>query len=157
MPDIVTPSVRRQMMAGIRSNNTKPELTIRKALHKNGFRFRCNVPELPGKPDIVLPKYLAVIQIHGCLWHQHECHLFSWPCKDDPVKSKFWHEKISGNKIRDNKNTDALRFAGWRVAVVWECALKGKHKRDLGDVINQLSCWLLSDQALLDVQAHAPK
>ncbi|SOC89897.1 T/G mismatch-specific endonuclease [Ensifer adhaerens] len=113
------------MMSGIRGTNTRPELQVRKALHAAGFRYRLHERKLPGKPDLVLPKYRAVIFVHGCFWHGHGCHLFRMPSSN----SVFWQEKIAGNVARDKVAVDRLRESGWRVATVWECALKGKTRR----------------------------
>lgn len=106
-------------MGGIRSKNTKPELTLRKALHRMGFRYRLHVSNLPGHPDIVLPKYKAAIFVHGCFWHGHNCRYFKWP-KSNTV---FWKDKITGNKKRAKKSERQLNKAGWRTLVVWECEL----------------------------------
>ncbi len=146
MADVVTPAVRSRMMSGIKGKNTKPELLLRKGLYRRGFRYRLHNRDLPGKPDMVLRKYRAVIFAHGCLWHRHECHLFKWPCIDNPVKAAFWRDKINGNRQRDDQQLKALSEQGWRVAVVWECALKGRYRRDSSDVIEQLADWLLSPE-----------
>lgn len=111
-------------MAGIRGKDTKPELQIRKFLHRAGFRFRLHVKDLPGKPDIVLPRYKMAIFIHGCFWHCHDCHMFKWP----KSRGRFWRTKLIRNQENDKKQLAALRSAGWRVLVVWECALKGKER-----------------------------
>ena len=100
MVDVVSKEKRSKMMSGIRYKDTKPEIIIRKALHAKGFRYSLHNNKLPGKPDIVLPKYNAIIFIHGCFWHQHNCHLFKWPS----TRPEFWQNKISGNKERDKQN-----------------------------------------------------
>lgn len=113
------------MMAGIKGKNTKPEITVRKLLHEAGFRFRLHRKDLPGKPDIVLPRYRTAVFVNGCFWHGHEnCHLFRLP----KSREEFWQEKISGNIARDRQKHDELLASGWRVLVVWECALKGKNR-----------------------------
>lgn len=123
MVDIVSPEKRSLMMAGIRGKNTKPEIQVRKLLHAGGFRFRLYRKDLPGKPDIVLPKYKVVIFVHGCFWHGHEnCHLFRLP----KSRTEFWEAKISGNVERDKLKQAQLLNEGWRVLLVRECALKGK-------------------------------
>ncbi len=109
-------------MSGIRGANTKPELLVRKALHARGFRFRLHKKNLAGKPDLVLSKYKTVIFVNGCFWHAHQCKLFNWP----KFNTEFWRKKITGNKERDRKSTARLLEDGWRVIVVWECALRGK-------------------------------
>ena len=123
MADIVSPEKRSQMMSGIKGKNTRPELIVRKLLHRAGFRFRLHRKDLPGKPDIILPKYSTVIFVNGCFWHGHEnCHLFKPPKSNQ----EFWRQKILGNKIRDQKNLMALDNLGWKTLLIWECALKGK-------------------------------
>ncbi len=109
------------MMAGIRGKNTKPERVIRSALHSAGFRYRVHVSDLPGKPDLVFPKYKAVVLVHGCFWHRHPgC----WWSTNPSSNSDFWEAKFAENELRDAKNIRDLRSLGWRVAVVWECALR---------------------------------
>jgi DNA mismatch endonuclease (patch repair protein) len=148
MADIVTAEVRSRMMSGIRGTNTKPELLLRKGLHAMGFRFRLHERSLPGKPDIVLPRYNAVIFAHGCFWHGHDCHLFKWPS----TRPEFWQAKIARNRAVDERTDAALTEAGWRQAVVWECALKGKKRLPLEDVIQSCAEWLRSDQPRLEIR-----
>jgi DNA mismatch endonuclease (patch repair protein) len=140
MPDVVSSQKRSQMMAGIRGKDTKPELAMRKALHSKGFRYRLHDARLPGKPDIVLPRYNAVVQINGCFWHGHDCHLFKWPS----TRIEFWRHKIIRNRRNDFDNIRLLERAGWRVLIVWECALKGKRKLSLDDLTARASSWLLN-------------
>ena len=129
-------------MSGIRGKNTRNEILVRKALFAKGFRYRINVGNLPGKPDIVLPKYRAVILIHGCFWHKHDCGLFRLP----GTNTGFWEKKIGSNKVRDIANREALLAAGWRVAIVWECALKGREQTRIDKVAGQLEAWLSGSQ-----------
>ncbi len=140
MADIVSPEVRSRMMAGIRGKDTKPELIVRRALHARGLRYRLHARDLPGKPDLVFPKFRAVILVHGCFWHGHECHLFRWPGS----RVEFWQAKISKNRYNDLINTQKLAEAGWRRAIVWECALKGKRRIPVDTVADQLEDWLHS-------------
>ncbi len=148
MADVVKPEKRSEMMSGIRGKDTKPEIIIRKSLHRLGFRYRVHGKELPGRPDLVFPRYRAVIFVNGCFWHHHECHLFKWPS----TRKEFWHEKITANEERDSRNLSALLKLGWRVLVVWECALKGKYRLPLESVINQISSWLLSDSDFMELE-----
>jgi len=127
-------------MSGIRGNNTKPEILIRSLLHRRGFRFRLHVRDLPGKPDIVFPRFRAVIFVHGCFWHGHDCPLFKWP----GTRPDFWRGKIGRNQANDHKSREALLASGWRVGIVWECALRGKN-RNIEGVTQSLSEWLRSD------------
>lgn len=138
MSDVVSPEDRSRMMAGIRGKDTKPELIIRKGLHPLGFRYRLHDRKLPGKPDLCFPKYRAVILVNGCFWHGHDCHLFKWPSTRDG----FWKKKITSNRERDQKNVVALEELGWRVLVIWECALKGITRHDPGYVIREIEQWL---------------
>lgn len=146
--DVVTPEARSRMMAGIRGKDTKPELLIRSALHRAGFRFRLHQTSLPGKPDLVLPRYQAAIFVHGCFWHGHDCHLFRWPA----TREAFWREKIGRNIARDSQQMADLAGAGWRVAVVMECALKGRTRLPFPDIVETLGLWLKSDEKVLEIQ-----
>jgi DNA mismatch endonuclease (patch repair protein) len=146
--DVVTPAVRSRMMAGIRGKDTRPELLIRSALHRAGFRFRLHQANLPGKPDLVLPRYHAAIFVHGCFWHGHDCHLFRWP----KTREAFWREKIGRNVARDRKQLADLAGAGWRIAVIRECALKGRSRLLLLDIVEAVSLWLKSDEKVLEIQ-----
>jgi DNA mismatch endonuclease (patch repair protein) len=132
-------------MRAIRNKNTQPEISLRKALHANGLRFRLNVRKLPGTPDIVLPKYHAVIFVHGCFWHGHDCPLFKLPS----TRPDFWREKIERNRANDIKAMEALLARGWRVGVVWECAMRGAGK-NIDGVAQSLTNWLLSNATIID-------
>ncbi len=138
MPDIVAPEVRSRMMSGIRGKNTKPEMVLRKGLHAMGFRFRLHDKYLPGKPDLVFPGRKAVLFAHGCFWHGHNCHLFRWPSS----REEFWLAKIRRNQEIDASATAQLEAIGWRVGIVWECALKGRARLPLEDVLAQCAFWL---------------
>jgi DNA mismatch endonuclease, patch repair protein len=129
--DVLTPEQRRRNMRRIRSRDTKPELIIRRGLHALGLRFRLHRKDLPGTPDIVFPKYKAVIQVHGCFWHGHDCPMFKWPS----TRPEFWKKKIVGNRQRDQAAFLALRKSGWRVLVVWECALFGPGRESKQDIL----------------------
>lgn len=121
MPDVMTPHQRHVCMSHIRSKNTKPEQLVRQALWHKGFRYRLHVKDLPGKPNIVLPKYKAAIFINGCFWHGHD------GCKDFVIpksNTAFWLAKIGKNKERDARDGIALASAGWKVITIWECELK---------------------------------
>ena len=147
MADVVDPATRSRMMSGIRGKNTKPELLIRKALHARGFRYRIHCKDLPGNPDICLPKHRAIIFVHGCFWHGHGCHLFKWP----KTRPEFWRTKIRRNQAVDAAAEAALAETGWRVAVVWECALKGTDRWPMAKVIDACQTWLLSSADKLEI------
>ncbi|VXC60793.1 DNA mismatch endonuclease of very short patch repair [Burkholderia sp. 8Y] len=145
MVDVVDSATRSRMMSGIGGRNTKPELLLRSALHRRGFRFRLHVPDLPGKPDIVFPKRRAVIFVHGCFWHGHECPRFKWP----QTRADFWRQKISRNRQNDEKAVTSLQADGWRVAVVWECSLRGK-KQKIESTVKVVSDWLCSNDRMME-------
>ena len=140
LADTEVSEARSRMMAGIRGKNTKPELVIRSALHRRGFRFRLHQKNLPGKPDLVFPKHRAVILVHGCFWHGHDCHLFKWP----KTRQVFWRDKINSNIARDKKHLVALVEAGWRVATIWECAMKGRLRLPIDRLADDCAAWLYS-------------
>ena len=118
-------------MAAIKGKNTKPELLVRSWLHRNGFRFRLHRKDLPGTPDIVLPKYRTVIFVHGCFWHSHGCGNSSVP----RTRRAFWTAKLGTNRTRDKKMSVSLRKRGWRVVVVWECELRAHPDRTLTRIV----------------------
>ncbi|MBL0769821.1 DNA mismatch endonuclease Vsr [Sphingopyxis sp. DHUNG17] len=139
------------MMGEIRSKNTQPELAVRRALHASGFRFRLHSRDLPGKPDIVLSKWKAVILVHGCFWHGHDCPLFKLPS----TKREFWNEKIGRNKERDRETIENLRSLGWRVLTVWECSLKGKERLGIQMVADLIDHWLREKPGDMEIRGMA--
>jgi DNA mismatch endonuclease (patch repair protein) len=148
LADVVDPATRSRMMSGIRGKNTRPEMMIRKALHARGFRYRVHCKDLPGNPDLCLPKYRAVIFVHGCFWHGHGCHLFKWP----KTRPEFWRVKIGRNCEVHQAAEDRLIGQGWRVAVIWECALKGRDRLSLEEVVVTCADWLNSDRPRLEIK-----
>ena len=119
--DKLSPEQRSRNMAQVKAENTRPEILVRSLLHRMGYRFRLHDKKLPGKPDIILPKYKAVIFVHGCFWHGHE------GCKRGTIpatRTEFWRNKISSNKIRDSNNITDLKNLGYRCLVLWQCELK---------------------------------
>lgn len=135
-------AARRRNMSAIRSKNTKPEIIVRKFLYKNGFRFRLHV-SLNAKPDIVLKNHNAVIWIHGCFWHGHDCDYFRLP----KTRRAFWEGKINGNRERDRRAVESLSHEGWRQLIVWECSLKGKRTEH---TLKRIEKWLLSRQRMAE-------
>jgi DNA mismatch endonuclease, patch repair protein len=118
MADVVDAATRSRMMSGIKGKNTNPELVVRKLLHAYGYRFRLHASNLPGRPDIVLPKYRAIIEVRGCFWHRHKnCKYAVMP----KTNRKFWETKLRSNAERDDKTARTLRKRGWQVVVIWEC------------------------------------
>jgi len=132
LADVVDPVTRSRMMSGIRGRDTKPEMVVRQGLHRRGLRYRLHVRDLPGRPDIVFPKYRAVVNVNGCFWHKHGCSLFRWPS----TRSAFWKDKLQKNFTRDLRNHCALFSLGWRVMVVWECSLKNKPQKNTDAVLD---------------------
>jgi len=125
MADIHTPEQRSHNMAAIRSKNTRPELRVRSLLYSLGYRFRLHRKDLPGRPDIVLPKYRAIILVHGCFWHSHSCRSGSVIPKTHP---KFWADKRRRTSERDVQTVNALCSLGWKVTVIWECQSKSEEE-----------------------------
>lgn len=137
MADVHTPMVRSYNMSRIKGKDTKPEELVRKYLFSKGFRYRKNEKKLPGKPDIVLPKYRAVIFVNGCFWHKHDgCKYFVWPKSN----VDFWHNKLLSNSERDKRNYDLLEKSGWKVLIVWECELrKDLIEQTLDDLVRKIT------------------
>lgn len=154
MADVHGKEARSRNMSAIRQKNTKPEVWLRSQLHQRGYRFRIHVKELPGTPDIVLPKYKAVIFVHGCFWHRHGCYLFKLP----QTRTKFWEEKLQKNIERDRKSYDLLRSVHWRVLTVWECSLKGKKRLAEDQLLSLIEEWLKSESpcAIIDTGGLSP-
>ncbi len=148
MADVVSKEKRSLMMSGIKGKDTKPELLIRKGLHRFGFRYKLHSRKLPGKPDLVFSKYNAVLFVNGCFWHMHECHLFKMPTS----RTDFWHKKLNRNIEVDAKALADLKRSDIRVCVVWECALKGKYRHELDSILQQCNDWLKSGNLYLEIK-----
>lgn len=138
MADITDVATRSRMMSGIRGKNTKPELVVRRALHKLGLRYRLHVRHLAGAPDLVFPRYRAVVFVHGCFWHQHNCPFFKMPSSH----SEFWRMKLDRNRERDGEHIADLLQGGWRVAVVWECSVRTAIKLNDEGLYERLAEWI---------------
>lgn len=139
------------MMSGIRGKNTKPEMLLRRGLHARGLRYRLHARDLPGSPDLVFPARKAVLFAHGCFWHGHDCHLFRMPGS----RPDFWRTKIERNREVDRRAEEALRQAGWRVGVVWECALKGRTRLDLETVLDACASWAREGGDMLEIRGKS--
>jgi len=147
LTDIVDRATRSRMMAGIRGRDTKPEIRVRVAMHAASFRFRLHDAKLPGRPDIVFRKFGAVVFVQGCFWHRHQgCAAATIPASN----AKFWSRKFEENVARDARNITALRSAGWRIATVWECAVRRMSNQQLSDTLGP---WLRGERHSL----HLPK
>lgn len=152
-PDPLTPAERSRQMALVRGRDTRPELQVRSALHLRGLRFRLHARELPGRPDLVLRRHRAVILVHGCFWHDHGCNLSVRP----RTRPDFWDEKFRRNRERDERNVRALVTAGWRVVVVWECALRGRGPFVLNAVMDTVEQWVREgDDGIREFDRHDP-
>lgn len=146
MSDVVNAVTRSRMMAGIKGKNTKPEMALRRALHARGFRYCLHSKKVKGRPDLVLPKHRAIIFVHGCFWHRHEgCRYATTPA----TRVAFWQAKFDANVARDSAVRGALLAAGWRVATIWECALRKPEQ--IAAAADQLSTWLLSETETLEL------
>lgn len=146
MVDIVDAETRSRMMAGIKGKNTKPELALRRTLHARGFRYRLHSKNVRGRPDLVLPKYRAVVFVHGCFWHRHEgCRYASTPA----TRAAFWQAKFDANTARDGAVRNALLAADWRVATIWECALRKLEQVTFAT--DRLSAWLHTEVDTLEL------
>ena len=143
MADVHSKEVRSFNMSRIKGKNTKPEMLVRKFLHAQGFRYRLHVKDLPGKPDIVLPKYKTVIFVHGCFWHGHEgCKYYIVP----KTKTEWWLNKIGGNIANDEKAAKALQDLEWNIITLWECELKPKtYEHTLFGLLSKLKLYLMNE------------
>lgn len=135
MADIISPEQRSALMSRIRGKDTKIELEVRHGLHALGFRYRLGGAGLPGRPDIVLPKYRTVVFVHGCFWHQHDCHLFRLP----KTRTEFWKAKVDANRERDRRSEARIAELGWQVETIWECQLRGVSNARIEHVILALA------------------
>lgn len=147
MVDVMSSATRSALMSRIRAKNTQPEMVVRRMLWARGFRFALHSRRLAGKPDLVLPKWKAVVFVHGCFWHRHlDCPLFRLP----KTRSEFWDAKLEANRQRDASSILSLQAEGWRVGVVWECAIR----LDAVETVQQLSQWLLSGADGAEIRAR---
>lgn len=141
MVDRLTPDQRRLNMSHVRAKNTVPEMTVRRLMHRLGFRYRLHRQDLPGRPDIVLPRYRAAIFVHGCFWHGHDCSLFRMPA----TRTEFWASKIAANRRRDGDAVSGLRDVGWRSLLIWECALRGRGRLPAEMLTDSITAFIVGD------------
>lgn len=135
-------------MAAIRSAGTRPEIMIRRGLHTRGSRFRLHDSKLPGRPDLVLPRFRVALFVNGCFWHGHNCPLFRWP----GTRTDFWKTKIGGNIARVQRNEAQLAALGWRIGVIWECALKGPRRLLVEEMLHDLAAAVQGSAATFSFQ-----
>lgn len=136
--DVHSPERRSFNMSRVRGRDTRPEMLIRRGLHARGFRFRLHARELPGRPDLVFPARRAVILVHGCFWHGHDCPLFHMPA----TRTEFWAAKIAANRQRDARAEKELELIGWRRLTIWECALRGRARRPVDETLDATAAFL---------------
>lgn len=142
MTDVHDRQTRSRNMAAIRNSNTKPELRVRKELHRRGMRYSLKNKALPGKPDVVLSKYRVAVFVHGCFWHMHDCNYFKLP----KTNTEFWKNKISANVQRDVEVIRQITDIGYRVLIIWECSFKGKNKERLDSLFESIILWIRLDK-----------
>lgn len=145
--DTLTPEQRHRCMSSIKAKSTKHEVKIGNALRERFIEFNAHDSSLPGKPDFVIPKYGAVIFVHGCFWHQHQCHLFRWPF----TRQEFWKTKLTGNAKVDRRNERLLKEQGWWVLKIWECTLKGKKRIEFDRLMDRVEHWIRFEERNLSI------
>ncbi|HDV7162336.1 TPA: very short patch repair endonuclease [Yersinia enterocolitica] len=150
MADVHSSETRSKNMRAIRTKDTAIEVKLAKILDLLGLSYRVQIRELPGKPDFVIDDYRAIIFVHGCFWHKHNCHLFKTPV----TRTDFWLKKIQGNVKRDNDVIKHLFGDGWKILVVWECALRGKHKLTDNDISARVEEWICSSEVNAQIDAQ---
>jgi len=148
MADVHSPEQRSFNMSRVRGSDTKPELIIRRGLHARGLRFRLHRRDLPGCPDIVLPTKKVALFVHGCFWHGHDCRLFKTPA----TRPDFWRGKIAANRLRDTAAVEALGGLGWRVGIVWECALRNAGRLSPENLLDQLIDFIAGSELLIEIR-----
>jgi DNA mismatch endonuclease (patch repair protein) len=145
MTDVLTVAQRQLNMSRIRGCDTKPEMLIRRGLHSRGLRYRLHDRKLPGRPDLVFPRYHTAVFVHGCFWHAHGCALSKLPA----TRQDFWLKKLEGNAARDRNAITALQAANWRVLVIWECALRGPGRSEDTIVLDSAARYIREDETSL--------
>lgn len=146
--DVHSAEVRSYNMSRVRGRDTRPEMVIRQGLHARGLRFRLQARDLPGRPDLVFPRWRTAVLVHGCFWHGHDCHLFRMPA----TRPDFWASKIAGNRMRDSRTLAALAGRGWRTLTVWECAIRGRGRRPEREVLDSCEAFLKGTAQALEIE-----
>jgi DNA mismatch endonuclease (patch repair protein) len=154
MTDVLTTEQRQLNMSRIRGRDTKPELLIRHGLHARGLRYRLHDRKLPGRPDLAFSQHRAAIFVHGCFWHMHGCSLSKLPA----TRHDFWQRKLEANAARDRKAINALQAVGWRVLVVWECAVRGRRRHPIDNVLTSATAFIRNGQpAFKEISGEAER
>lgn len=148
--DVHSPEVRSHNMSRIRGRDTKPEMLIRRGLHRRGLRYQLHRRDLPGRPDLVFNSRRCAIFVHGCFWHGHGCRMFRLP----GTRTDFWRGKIDANRARDERATDALGAGGWRRLIVWECALRGPAKLAEAELLDACEGFVRGDAPSLELEGR---
>lgn len=150
MADVLTPEQRRLNMSRVRGRDTKPEMLIRRGLHERGLRYRLQERSLPGRPDLIFPKCRTAVFVHGCFWHAHGCSLSKLP----KTREQHWAKKLAANVSRDRAALLSLTTNGWRVLVIWECALRGPRRLDIGTVLDRAVAFIRNEvKPVLEIAA----
>ncbi|MBN1629162.1 MAG: DNA mismatch endonuclease Vsr [Thermoleophilia bacterium] len=152
MTNRIDAETRSAVMSRIRSKDTVPEMMVRRLLHGRGLRYRLHVSGMPGTPDLVFPRHGAVIQVNGCFWHGHDCELFRLPT----TNRDYWAAKIERNRTNDARAVIGLREQGWRVLVIWECALRGKSSLQTQEVADRVERWVRQGTGSGEVRGQLP-
>ncbi|MDY4317032.1 DNA mismatch endonuclease Vsr [Pectobacterium actinidiae] len=147
MADIHNSAIRSKNMKAIRNCDTAIEVKLEKILEDLGLKFRKQVKDLPGRPDFVIDEYKKIIFTHGCFWHHHECYLFKIPA----TRTEFWMEKIGKNVTRDNNTHKELKNENWHIMIIWECAIKGKHRLSIQDLSERIEEWICAGSGSVEI------
>ena len=150
--DIVSKEARSRIMSMVGQKDTGPEILLRSALHRTGLRYRLHDRTLPGSPDLIFPRFRSVVFIHGCYWHSHGCYRSTVP----KSRREFWEEKFRANRKRDARDAALLRGRNWRVMIVWECALVGKHASEPENIAERVRVWLAGVEERGEVAGSLP-
>lgn len=150
MVDRLDTRTRSRVMSKVHGKDTQPEMVVRRGLHGLGFRYLLHCEALPGKPDLVFPKYRAIILINGCFWHKHDCHRFIWPT----ARRNFWRRKIESNVSRDRDNLKYYADHNWKVLQIWECSIVGAKRRKTSEVVNTAANWLRFDEQDAEIECR---
>ncbi|MGV3346240.1 very short patch repair endonuclease [Enterobacteriaceae bacterium LUAb1] len=150
MADVHSREIRSKNMRAIRSSDTAIENRLAQLLQQMGFSYRVQDRSLPGRPDFILDDYQVIIFVHGCFWHHHHCYLFNVP----ETRTAFWMEKINSNVLRDEQHSRTLSETGWRVLLVWECALRGRKKLDDNALTDRLEEWICAGTGNAEIDTY---